>query len=51
MRKMALDLLVFGGFAIQVIRNMAGGIAEVYALDFMKVRSDEKNEIFYYCDD
>lgn len=30
---------------------MAGEVGEIYALDFLKVRSDEKNEIFYYCDD
>lgn len=50
-RKLAIDLMVFGGFAIQVIRNLGGEVAEMYALDFMKVRSDEKNEIFYYSDD
>lgn len=50
-RKIAYDVMIFGGFAIQVIRNMEGGVGEIYALDFMKVRSDEKNEVFYYCDD
>ena len=50
-RKLSFDYMIFGGFAFQVIRNLEGGIAEIYALDFMKVRSDEKNEIFYYCDD
>lgn len=50
-RKIALDEMIFGGFAIQVIRNMAGGIAELYYIDFMKLRSDEKNEVFYYADD
>lgn len=43
--------MIFGGFAIQIIRNLGGDISEIYALDFMKVRSDEKNEIFYYSDD
>lgn len=50
-RKLSFDYMIFGGFAFQVIRNMGGEIAEIYALDFMKVRSDEKNEIFYYCED
>lgn len=49
-KKLTTDYLIFGGFAIQVIRNYAGEVAEIYALDFMKVRTDEKNEIFYYCD-
>ena len=50
-RRLELDNLVFGGFALQVIRNMAGDVAEIYNVDLMKLRSDEKNEIFYYCDD
>ena len=50
-RKIAVDLMIFGGYAIQIIRNLEGGIAEIYALDFMKVRSDEKNEVFFYCED
>lgn len=50
-RKLTVDLMIFGGFAIQVIRNLGGEISEIYHLDFMKVRSDEKNEVFYYCDD
>lgn len=50
-KKITYDILIFGGFALQVIRNFEGGTGELYALDFMKVRSDEKNEIFFYCDD
>ena len=30
---------------------MAGDVAEIYNVDMLKLRSDEKNEIFYYCDD
>ena len=50
-RKIAVDKMIFGGYALQIIRNMAGDVAEIYALDFMKVRSDEKNEVFFYCED
>lgn len=50
-RKIMYDKMIFGGFALQIIRNLAGEVAEIYALDFMKIRSDEKNEIFFYCDD
>ena len=49
-KKITYDILIFGGFAIQVIRNLEGNTGEIYALDFMKVRTDEKNEVFYYCD-
>lgn len=50
-KKIALDEMIFGGFALQVIRNYVGGTAEIYALDFMKVRTNEKNDIIYYSDD
>lgn len=50
-RKAELDNMIFGGFAFQVIRNMAGDVAEIYNVDMLRLRSDEKNEIFYYCDD
>lgn len=50
-RKIAADKMIFGGFALQVIRNYIGEVAEIYALDFMRVRTDEKNEIVYYSDD
>lgn len=50
-KKIALDEMIFGGFALQIIKNYVGGNAEIYALDFMKVRTNEKNEIIYYSDD
>lgn len=50
-QKIAMDYLIFGAFAIQVIRNMAGNVGEIYWLDVSKIRSDEKNEVFYYSDD
>lgn len=49
-RKLAMDKLTFGGYAIQVIRDLSGRVCELYHMDFMKVRSDKKNEVFYYCD-
>lgn len=50
-QKIAIDYLVFGSFAVQVIRNINGGVAEIYWLDINKLRSDEKNEVFYYSED
>lgn len=50
-RRIELDKMVFGGYALQIIRNMAGDVAEIYNVDMLRLRSDEKNEIFYYCDD
>lgn len=50
-QKIAVDYLIFGSFAIQVIRNINGGIAEIYWIDINKLRSDEKNEVFYFSED
>lgn len=50
-QRISLDYLIFGSFAIQVIRNFVGGIAELYWIDVNKLRSDEKNEVFYFSDD
>lgn len=49
--KIANDYLIFGSFALQVIRNFAGGISEIYWMDVNKLRSDEKNEVFFYSED
>lgn len=50
-QKIAVDTLIFGSFALQIIRNMAGQVSEIYWVDVAKLRSDEKNEVFYYSDD
>lgn len=51
LQRISVDYILFGSFALQVIRNMAGGIAEIYWVDINKLRSDEKNEVFFYSDD
>lgn len=50
-KKIATDYVVFGSFAIQVIRNRIGEVNELYWVDINKLRSDEKNEVFFYSDD
>lgn len=54
--RVALDYILFGGFAINVIWDNAGeNIAEIYHLDFSKVRSGNINpatdvvEEYFYC--
>ena len=42
------DYNLYGGFALEVIRNLAGNVAEVYYIDFRYLRSDKKNESFVY---
>lgn len=50
-QKLAVDYLIFGGFAIQVIKDFNNNVAELYWIDFNKLRSDKKNEVFYYSED
>ena len=49
--KLIMDYIIFGGYAFQVIRNAFNEIKEIYYIDILKLRSDEKNEVFYYSDD
>lgn len=50
-RYITLDYVIYGGFALNIVRNRFGGIAGVYHLDFKRLRSDKKNENFYYSED
>lgn len=50
-RLCARDYLIYGGFAIQVIRNKVGDVRELYYMDFRYIRSSKKNEIFWYSED
>lgn len=44
----ALDQLVFGGFALQVIRNAAGQPLEVYNCPLRYLRMNKEATVFYY---
>ena len=50
-QRISTDYLIFGGFALQVIRNAIGEITELYWIDFTKIRSDKKNEVFFFSED
>lgn len=45
---LALDYMLYKGFAIQVIYSKLGTVAEIYALDFSKCRTDEYHKKIYY---
>lgn len=45
------DWLTYGGYYIQVIRNKAGEVRELYYIDFRYMRSSKKNDVFYYSED
>lgn len=44
----ARDYLIYGGFALQVIRSRNGQVSEIYYLDYRDVRSDKDGEVFYF---
>lgn len=50
-REAALDVFKLGGFALQVIRDYAGDIADVYPIPMDYLRSNKDNTVFYYCED
>lgn len=47
-RAIAMDLFLYGGFAIQVVRNAQGIPVEVYHIDLRFLRSNKDNTVFYY---
>ena len=49
--KIVIDYLIFGSFAIQVIKDVNNNVAELYWVDINKLRSDKKNEVFFYSED
>lgn len=50
-KKIIVDYLVFGGFALQIINNKMGEINEIYWLDFRNVRRNKEGDKVYYSDD
>lgn len=50
-KKITIDYLVFGGFAIQIIYNKLGEVSEIYWLDFRNCRRSKDGDKIYYSDD
>lgn len=47
-RCISKDLVKFGGFTLNIIRNKLGDPAEVYYIDFKKIRTNKDQSKFYY---
>ncbi len=45
------DYEIYGGFALQIIRNLIGMVAEVYYIDMRFLRTNKEGNVFYYCED
>ena len=50
-KQIIIDYSIYGGFALNIVRNRLGGIAGIYNLDYKNIRSDKKNAKFYYSED
>jgi DNA-binding MarR family transcriptional regulator len=51
-QKIATDLILFGGYYLQIIWSKATGVpAEMYHIDYSKVRTNADNTMFYVADD
>ena len=50
-KQIAIDLGTYGGFALNIIRNKGGNIAEIYNINFQNLRSNKDNTEFYYSTD
>ena len=48
---MTLSYLIYGGFALNIVKNKLGQVAVVKCLDFRNVRSDKKGQVLYYSED
>ena len=47
-RDLAKDYNLYGGFALQIIRDHNGDVAEIYYIDMRFIRSNKENDVFYY---
>ena len=47
-KDIAKDFEIYGGFALQVIRNLAGEVAEIYYIDMRYLRTNKECDVFYY---
>lgn len=49
--KLAVNYLKFGGFAMSVVRDNSGGVAEIDDVYIPYFRSDKDNTVFYYSEE
>lgn len=50
-KRLVVDYLIFGGFALQIIYNKLGEVNEIFWLDFRNVRTNKENTEVYYNSD
>jgi hypothetical protein len=50
-RKVSLDTELFGGYYLEIIWSVTGQLAEVWHLDYTKIRTNKDNTQFWYKED
>jgi len=50
-RKVSLDTELFGGYYLEVIWSQTGQLAELWHIDYTKIRTNKDNTQFWYKDD
>lgn len=50
-KMIARDWNTYGGFALQVVKNKAKKVSELYYIDFRYLRSDKDNNVFWYSEE
>lgn len=50
-RWLSKDLILYGGFAINVLRNKLGDIVSYHYVDFKNLRTNKEKTTFYYSED
>lgn len=48
---LSFSYMIYGGFAINVIRNKVGEVYKIVSLDFRNVRSSKNGDVLYYSED
>lgn len=50
-RNICLDEMMYGGFALQIVRGRDGQPSEVHYIDLRFIRLNKECNVFYYCED
>lgn len=50
-RKVSLDTELFGGYYLEIIWSVTGQLAEIWHLDYTKIRTNKDNTQFWYKED
>ncbi len=51
LKYLARDYMLYGCAAMQVVRDKVGRVSEIYYVDMRCIRTDKKNQTFYYSEE